>query len=134
CLPRWRSPTGEPVLFDIDDLDFGVNQFGEVGLPEATDGKVPPLRITMAATHSAGGVHGMRIPMVRRTGNHGFGPPSPGNTYDIDNYMNNLVYHYFYNDGRIIADHPCLADSSCGQDGEVTLPFDQADWEKKGSE
>ena len=130
CLPRWRSDAGEPVLFDIDDLDFGANPFGEVGLPEATEGKAAPLRLSVAATHPAGGMHGMRIPMVQRRGNHGFGGPSPNSDYDINNYMNNLVYHYFYNDGKVIADDACLEDSSCGPDGAVSLPFEQAAWEQ----
>ena len=132
CLPRWRTAAGEPVLFDIDDLDHGANVFGEPTLPSITGGKAPALRITVNATHPQGGKHGMRMPLVQRTGTHGFDAPRPHEAYDINNYMNNLVHYYFYSGGREIPDDRCLEDSSCTQSANgFVLPFEQAEWETK---
>lgn len=132
CLPRYRNADGQPVLFDVDDLDHGANVWGEPGLPEVTGGKVPPLRLKVPATHPAGGVHGMRMPMVKRRGNHGFEAPAPHEPYDVSNYMVNLVHHYFLMDGKEIVDDPCLEDSSCTMEKNgFELPFPQAEWESK---
>ena len=126
CLPRWRSPDGTPVLFDIDDLSEGQTPWQSPTM--ASEYKLAPLRITMAAAH--GGEHGMRLPLLERRGTHGFEPPKPDHAFDIDNYMNNLVYAYFYADGAEIPDHPCLADSSCNAVSDApSLPFGPSEWE-----
>ena len=90
---------------------------------------VPPLRITTTATHAQGGTHGMRLPLLARRGTHGFAPPNPKAAFDIDNYMNNLVYAYFANGGTEIPDHVCLENSTCNDSGGPKLPFEPAEWE-----
>ncbi len=127
CLPRWRNPEGAPVLFDIDDLSDGKLDWQPPTMQSAYG--VPPLRVTAKATHPQGGEHGMRLPLLERRGTHGFQPPNPASTFDIDNYMNTLVYAYFANGGTEIPDHVCLEDSTCNDVGGPELPFGPAEWE-----
>lgn len=133
CLPRWRNAKGEAVLFDIDDLDFGKNPYGEPSM--STEANVTPLRLKKAATHAKGGVHGMRIPMIEQNGKHDFNAPTPDWPFDINGFMNNQVYWYFYTDGNELVDDPCLEKSTCTvEKNGFALPFPQADWEKKKPE
>ena len=83
CMPRWRNADGMPVLFDVDDLSDGASPWDSPTL-RSTAG-LEPLRLTVPATHDAGGVHGMRMPMVERRGTHGFEPPRPSQTLPKSN-------------------------------------------------
>jgi hypothetical protein len=48
--------------------------------------------------------------------------------------MNNLAGYYFYKDGYELPDDPCLEDSSCtAEKNGISLPFGQAEWEKKAA-
>ena len=50
----------------------------------------------------------------------------------MNNFMNNLAGYYFYTNGHVLADDPCLEDSSCTMEANgFTLPFAQADWEAR---
>ena len=60
----WTNADGEPVLFDPDDLDNGINVYGE-----PSDA---PLRVTIPTD---AGESGMRIPYVNPRGSHGFATP-----------------------------------------------------------
>ena len=130
CLPRWRNAEGQAVLFDIDDLSNAQTPWSSPTM--SSEYGLKPLRLTMTATHEGGGVHGMRLPLLDRRGTHGFEPPNPSHDFDIDNYMNNLVYHYFFTGAQEIADHVCLENSSCGEaGGGPSLPFQAAEWETR---
>jgi len=130
CLPRWRTAEGKSVLFDIDDLDFGLDPFGEPGM--ATAYGAPPLRITKASKVEGGGFQAMRMPLVEAGGTHGFGTPEPNIAFDIHNYMLNVVGLYFWTQGHDLGDDPCLEKSSCTvEENGFALPFAQSDWEAK---
>ncbi len=131
CLPRWRTADGGSVLFDIDDLDFGLDPFGEPGM-EKNFGGAPPLRIMKPSKVSGGGFQAMRMPLVKADGTHGFGTPEPDLAFDIHNYMLNTVGLYFWTKGHNLGDDPCLEDSSCTlEENGFVLPFEQSDWEAK---
>jgi len=131
CLPRWRTADGGSVLFDIDDLDFGVDPFGEPGMVKNFDG-APPLRIMKPSKVKGGGFQAMRMPLVKADGTHGFGTPEPDLLFDIHNYMLNTVGLYFYTKGHNLGDDACLEDSSCTLEANgFALPFEQSDWEGK---
>lgn len=104
-LEQWgpyRDEAGSPILFDPDDLDDGVNVYGE----PSDD----PLRVTV---QTSSGVSGLRLPYVKPTGQHGFGLPDPGLEFDINVFMVFQVASYFDSGGTELSDDACLATASC---------------------
>ena len=69
----WKDSAGNPILFDADDLDNGINEFDE-----PSDA---PLRITL---ETDAGISGVRMPYVNPTGSHGFGTPDASLEFDIN--------------------------------------------------
>lgn len=98
----YTTITGEPALFDPDDLDNGMDDYGA-----PSDA---PLRVT---TSTQAGLSGMRIPYVSPSGSHGFGTPDGSLAFDINTYSVNLVARYLGTAGTEIPDDPCLEDNSC---------------------
>lgn len=98
----YTDSSGAAMLFDPDDLDDGVNVYGE---PSDT-----PLRATV---QTSAGVSALRLPYVRPTGTHGFGLPEPDLSFDINIFMVFQVASYFDAAGLELSDDPCLADASC---------------------
>ena len=98
----WVDEAGTPVLFDPDDLDNGINEYGETSYE--------PLRVTIPTTS---GVSGMRIPYVNPNGSHGFALPNPGLGFDINSFALHQIARYFQTRGQTLSDDPCMADHSC---------------------
>ena len=93
---------GQPCLFDPDDLDDGIDPFGE-----PSDA---PLRATV---QTSSGESGMRVIYARTGGGHSPGEPDPDKPFDVSTYMLGAIGTYFLNGGTEIVDDPCLTDLSC---------------------
>jgi hypothetical protein len=98
----WTQASGEPALFDADDLDEGLDDY-----QASSDA---PLRITIDTTS---GTSGMRIPYVNPTGSHGFGAPDTTLAFDIHTFSLNQVARYLATRGQEISDDVCMEDNSC---------------------
>ena len=98
----WINDAGEPVLFDADDLDNGINIYGE-----PSDA---PLRVTI---ETSAGVSGMRIPYVDHNGSHGFSTPDASLAFDINTFSLNQLGRYQQTRGTEINDDPCMATDDC---------------------
>jgi len=101
-LKRWEDSKGG-LLFDIDNLAVGTDftETNKRDIPRLD----PPLRVTV---NTKTGVSGMRIPYVWPTGRHAIDVPHPGEDFDINTYMINVVGLYFQSRGKEIIDDPCL--------------------------
>ena len=109
--------TGKPnitlgqVLMDADnlsnsDMDGPHNSGDGLRAPRL----VPPLR---ASVPTPTGIAAMRIPYLRRTGEHGFAIPDPNLKFDIHTFMINMVANYFASGGTVLKDDHCMHDWSC---------------------
>lgn len=98
----YTNSAGQPVLFDVDDLDDGTD-----GLEAPSD---EPLRSTRS---TASGVSAFRLPYVRATGTHGFGLPDPALPFDINTFAIHQIAWYFSTRGQEYTDDPCLEDADC---------------------
>ncbi len=133
-----RSPVaGHPrYLFDADDLDDGLQPFGENRLD-------PPLRLVRGARSigsalfavdtgaNAAAIEDVWQPRVgeplgafanayvQPEGVHTFYPSNPSDTWDSGAYLTNLVCRFFQTQGRDVVyytqprGHQCLADNTC---------------------
>ncbi len=102
---RWgiyEDNAGNKILFDADDLDGGIDQWGE-----PSD---EPLRIR---ADTASGVVGMRLPYVSPQGSHGFNFPRPDWEFDMHTFMDLQLATYSMSNGQILSDDACLQDASC---------------------
>ena len=98
----WVDDEGNPILFDVDDLDGGLDVW-----------KAPseaPLRLVV---ETSSGVSGLRVPYVRPTGTHGFALPDPEAGFDINTFSIFQIASYLDSGGTEISDDPCLEDASC---------------------
>ena len=103
-LNRFLGPDNKTgVLFDPDNLSNGRDGLGVPRLE-------PPLRLTVP-THS--GVAGMRLPYIKTNGAHGFSNPDPERSFDVHQYMINVLGVYFRSNGKELRDHLCLERSTC---------------------
>ncbi len=107
----WTDVNGAPALFDVDDLDEGLDG---TGAPSDA-----PLRVTIETTS---GMSGMRMPYVSSTGSHGFAFPEPSREFDINSFAIHQVARYFQTEGRIISDDLCMESHDC----DWLEPFDDA--------
>ncbi|MCP4806351.1 MAG: hypothetical protein GY913_35120 [Proteobacteria bacterium] len=98
----WRNDAGEPILFDPDDLDDGLNPFDE-----PSDA---PLRITHETEK---GLMAMRLPYVDDNGTHAFAFPDPYAEFDVAGYAIFQIGGFIASGGTEIVDDPCLADATC---------------------
>ncbi|MBI2890057.1 MAG: hypothetical protein HYY13_04655 [Nitrospirae bacterium] len=103
--PPWSDDRS--ILFDLDDLDDGTDSYRA---PDLRAEGYPPLRVMRATPN---GVSGMRIPYMRDTGQHCFGPSNPSRPFNVENFIMNQAAAYFLFDGRRLPDDACLATSSC---------------------
>jgi hypothetical protein len=63
-----------------------------------------------ACAAGAPGVSGLLIPYLNRTGQDGFRNPQPGKSFDMDQFMANLVGRYFECRGRELRFDECQQD------------------------
>ncbi len=98
----WTNDEGDPVLFDVDDLDNGVNMFGE-----PSDA---PLRATIT---TSAGMSGMRVPYASPRGSHGPGLPDSNLEFDVGTYSVMQASWYLATGGQELLDDPCFEDLSC---------------------
>ena len=71
----WVDEDGNPMLFDVDDLDNGTDAYQAPS--------EDPLRLTV---ETSSGISGMRVPYVQPTGTHGFALPDPDADFDINTF------------------------------------------------
>ncbi|MCB9680189.1 MAG: hypothetical protein H6733_01855 [Alphaproteobacteria bacterium] len=98
----WRNAEGDPVLFDADDLDDGINVYGE---PSDT-----PLRSTL---DTPAGQSGLRLPYVSPKGTHGFRTPDPSLAFDINSFAIYQIAQYLDTQGKQLQDRPCYGTGDC---------------------
>jgi hypothetical protein len=98
----YTNSAGQPVLFDIDDLDDG------------TDGYEAPSDAPLRSTRTtSSGVSAFRLPYVQPTGTHGFGLPNPSLPFDINTFAIHQIAWYFKSGGQEYTDDPCLEAADC---------------------
>lgn len=93
---------GQPCLFDTDDLDQGINVWGE-----PSDA---PLRATIETDR---GVVAMRMGYPQQTGSHGFNLPDPDDPFQPVVYVGGLISSFVHFEGTEIHDDLCMEDFSC---------------------
>ncbi|MBI2061218.1 MAG: hypothetical protein HYT87_15880 [Nitrospirae bacterium] len=103
--PPWNDD--REILFDLDDLDNGTDKYKA---PDLRAKGQSPLRATKSTRN---GVSGMRIPYMRSTGQHCFGPSNPSKEFNVDNFILQQAAAFFLADGKSISDDPCLATGDC---------------------
>lgn len=109
----YTDSTGQPCLFDPDDLDEGTDA---TGAPSET-----PMRATRT---TSSGVSALRLPYPQTTGKHGFSEPDPSKPFDVALYVVNQTALYFKSGGTELRDDVCLGSDSCAD-----LPV--IDWESE---
>lgn len=92
-----------PVHADPDDLDNGINQFGEPSLGQ-------PIRATI---QNQFGYMGLRLPYTHPLGAHGVEPSNPTLKFNINNFVENQIVLFFKSRGTILSDDPCLEKTEC---------------------
>ena len=99
------------VNLDVDNLSDtdmdGVLGSGDGQKAPRLD---PPLRLTMKTPK---GTMALRLPYMRRQGQHVFDIPNPSSKFDMAMYMINMVGRYFFTRGQEIRDEPCMAKNDC---------------------
>ena len=107
----WTDVNGDPALFDPDDLDDGLDDFGA---PSDV-----PLRVSV---RTEVGVSAMRIPYVSSTGSHGFATPEPSRSWDANTFAIHQVAAYLLDLGQTIRDDHCLESADCADFPPLELP------------
>ncbi len=112
-----------PVHSDPDDLDNGIDEFGEPNLD-------PPVRATIqfdaktnrmkrfrppatGLVQNPDGIWALRLPYVFPLGSHGVEPSHPGKKFNVNNFVENQIGLFMISNGTRFSDDPCLAESSC---------------------
>jgi len=112
-----------PVHADPDNLDAGVDEYGE-----PTDGE--PVRATAAwdeesgAMKSAvipgqgfidnpGGFMALRLPFYAPLGAHGIEPSNPAREFNVNSFVENQICVFMQSKGTRFSDDPCLASDLC---------------------
>lgn len=111
------------VHMDPDNLDNGIDEFGEPNLDE-------PIRATVQYDEKTGtmkrfkppltgmvqnerGFSALRLPYVYPLGSHGVEPSHPGKLFNINNLVENQICLFMASNGTKFSDDPCLANSLC---------------------
>ena len=100
CFPG--TDKSAPCLFDADDLDNGINAYGEPS--------EEPLRINVA---NQAGISGFRLPYSDPNGSHGFGTPDPDSPFDISTFGFFQAATYFHFRAQELHDDACMEDATC---------------------
>jgi len=98
----WTDASGQPMLFDVDDLDEGKDVYQA---PNEI-----PLRATVTTDS---GVSGLRIPYANPRGSHGFGLPDQNAEFDINTFATLQAMFYLFTEGQEIRDDHCLERADC---------------------
>ena len=93
---------GEPILFDVDDLDDGTDVY-----QAPSDA---PLRATAI---TGAGVSALRVPFADPQGSHGFDLPDPTADFDINTFAFMQAMFYLYTSGTEVRDDHCLERADC---------------------
>jgi hypothetical protein len=96
----FTNDAGEPILFDVEDFDGGLN-----GAPSDT-----PLRATVTTSN---GVSGLRVIYANSRGSHGWNIPNPDAPFDINTFATMQAAWYLASGGQDLSDDPCLATADC---------------------
>ena len=125
-LERFPTAMSRTLLFDVDNLDTGMQGFGEQTLNPflrmvrvvRSDRGVESSAQTRWAPRRGDMVSGYLNAYIVPDGQHVFGPSDPTLRWNVNLYLTNLVIRYLSTGGRDIVystdlAHNCLADSSC---------------------
>ena len=112
-----------PVHFDADNLDNGIDEFGEPGFDnpvratlahdEDTRTMIPFAMPKEGVVKNKGGFMALRLPYTAPLGAHGVEPSHPGKAFNINNFVENQIGVFLASDGTLFSDAPCLANSLC---------------------
>ncbi len=91
------------ILFDVDDLADGADEWGQPRIVE-------PMRITR---RTSAGMSFLRIPYMEPKGRHGFGIYEPERQFDMSAYMNSFLGQWFMTRGTQVIEAPCLETIDC---------------------
>ncbi len=97
---EYRNDAGEPVLFDVEDWDGGLD-----GAPSDV-----PLRATV---DHASGTSGLRIVYGNPRGSHGWGIPDPDGEFDVNTYATMQSAWFLASGGTELIEDPCMATADC---------------------
>ncbi len=101
-LGPYVDPEGNPILFDVEDLDEGTDGSGA---PSDT-----PLRATFG---TAAGTSGLRIIYADPRGSHGWALPDPALPFDINTFGTMQAAWFLASGGQELLDDPCFATADC---------------------
>lgn len=97
------GPDGSRLHYDPDDLDNGINPYGEPT-------NAPPLRLTVEA---GDGVHGLRFLYVNPRGSHAYFLPDQSLPFDVNTFGAQQMAQFLATGGAEVSDAPCLATPEC---------------------
>jgi len=99
----YSDPYWGPVHYDPDDLDNGINPYGE-----------PTLADPVRAERPVGdGRHALRFLYVSPYGSHAYFLPDPGLAWDVNTFGAQQVASFLASEGAEVSDDPCLATADC---------------------
>ncbi len=99
----YSDPTWGSVHYDPDDLDNGIDPYGE---PTYAD----PVR---AERPVGDGLHALRFLYVSPYGTHAYFLPDPGLAWDVNTFAAQQVASFLASGGTEVSDDPCLATPDC---------------------
>ncbi|MBI3181224.1 MAG: hypothetical protein HYZ28_03675 [Myxococcales bacterium] len=105
---RYVNSAGKPVLMDVEHLSSVVPVDDGYDVPRLS----PPLRM-VGPSNRVGGYTGVLFPMSKPTGQHGFNPPDPSETWDLGSLMVNMLARYAATSGKELSFDKCQVTSSC---------------------
>jgi hypothetical protein len=99
----YSDPVYGSVHYDPDDLDNGIDPFGE-----------PTLAAPVRAERAAGeGVHALRFLYVSPYGSHAYFLPDPALPFDVNTFGAQQMASFLASGGAEVSDDPCLATADC---------------------
>lgn len=101
-LGPYVGTDGSSVLFDVDDLDEGLDG---TGAPSDA-----PLR---SSVDTASGTSGLRIVYADPQGSHGWALPDPEADFDINTFGTMQAAWYLASRGQELLDDPCFETADC---------------------
>ncbi len=144
---RYTNTAGEGIHLDVEVFSGGDDMYGDE-VPRLD----PPLRLGMDVTDALGGKSAAIFPYNRPEGQHGFDMPgemidrvrrqcreqcteTEGDdpcgcndlvTFDIGNFMMNMVGRYFSSGGQLLSTDRCNSSDDCPEFPAIPAPRDPA--------